>query len=252
MSVAQLLKQQDYEHYLFSLFLPGHLRPAVWAILAFHAELTSIPGKIHEPLAGAMRLAWWRERLDDLYAGKPPPGHEVLAALAPVLKQHSLPKNQWDRLFAVYGSLVEGEGCRTEEEAGHLAGEMCAPWLHLIAALENVGEEGYAQRESMAKAYGLLRLPERHASLLPRREEGESYRLFVEDVLSRQKILHEKIDKKTSGNDINHKIFVLLSCLCSLHVSNIKSFDNKEIPVERLDRSPLFPLRFWGRVLLTK
>jgi phytoene synthase len=35
-----------------------------------------------EPMLGAIRLAWWRERLEELDAGLPPPGEPRLSAIA--------------------------------------------------------------------------------------------------------------------------------------------------------------------------
>ncbi len=53
-------------------------------------------------MIGQIRLAWWQERIEDLYEGHVTPGHPVLTALQPVTAH--VPK---DMLIALVESYRE-------------------------------------------------------------------------------------------------------------------------------------------------
>ena len=59
--LAQDLRRHDYERYLLSLVAPRIARRALWAALAFNAELARIPDQVSQAVLGQMRLAWWRD-----------------------------------------------------------------------------------------------------------------------------------------------------------------------------------------------
>jgi len=51
-----------------------------------------------EPALGAIRLAWWRERLEELDSGKPPPGEPRLSAIEHQLLGRGITGKQLSRL----------------------------------------------------------------------------------------------------------------------------------------------------------
>ena len=63
------------------LWSPAPLRPALAALFALDGELARVVLTTTDPMIGRIRLAWWRERLQALDDGAPPPA-PVLAALA--------------------------------------------------------------------------------------------------------------------------------------------------------------------------
>lgn len=81
---GQIARRFDHERYLASLFAPGDAREFLWATLAFNHEIARIREIVREPLLGHMRLQWWRDALDALASGSPPPS-PVVAALSEVL-----------------------------------------------------------------------------------------------------------------------------------------------------------------------
>lgn len=62
--IAGYLREADRERYLSTLFLPAAKRPAVQALLAFSADIASIPARVREPAAGEIRLQWWVDALE--------------------------------------------------------------------------------------------------------------------------------------------------------------------------------------------
>jgi phytoene/squalene synthetase len=77
-----MVRARDYRRFLAIQLAPRGARARLYAITAFAAELTEIPQKVREPLAGFMRFAWWREALAAMQAGAPARAHPVLEALA--------------------------------------------------------------------------------------------------------------------------------------------------------------------------
>ena len=76
--------------YYSFLFLPPERRRAITALYAFCREVDDVVDECHDPQLAAIKLAWWREELDRLYAGQPE--HPVTRALQAVLPNFSLPQ----------------------------------------------------------------------------------------------------------------------------------------------------------------
>lgn len=158
MDARTLLRHTDYEWYLIGVMLPPSLREEAWAVLAVAAELATVPQKTREPLAGAMRLAWWREQLQALAQGAPPPEHPLLQAVRPAMAAGRLPWSQWERLIAAHGAALEAGGVWTAEALDAMAREATAPCLHLLAALAGEYAVDMPWRESLGELYGGWRM----------------------------------------------------------------------------------------------
>lgn len=61
---AAVVRKADKDRYLAALFVPAGKRGFLQALYAFDLELSAIAVRVREPLAGEMRLQWWREVLD--------------------------------------------------------------------------------------------------------------------------------------------------------------------------------------------
>jgi 15-cis-phytoene synthase len=60
-----------------------------------------------EPALGAIRLAWWRERLEELDAGLPPPGEPRLSAIARQLLSRGISGTELSQLEDAWLPLLE-------------------------------------------------------------------------------------------------------------------------------------------------
>ncbi len=90
--LRKLVRDQDYEHYLCSLFAPALHRTALWAALALTHELLRIPTLATEPMAGLVRLKWWQEQLEQHASpAHMSSEHPVLTTLAPFLQTDAIP-----------------------------------------------------------------------------------------------------------------------------------------------------------------
>jgi 15-cis-phytoene synthase len=95
---AALVREADKDRFLATLFAPADRRDALYALYAFNAEVARVPEAVREPLAGEIRLQWWRDVLAGARAEEAS-GHPVAAALGEVIRQHRLPAPRREALI---------------------------------------------------------------------------------------------------------------------------------------------------------
>ncbi len=94
---AALARSQDPDRFAAALLAPPAAREALFALLAFNHEVAKTAEVVSEPLLGEIRLQWWQESLEGLYAGTPR-HHEVVQALAEAVAAHDLPRAELEAL----------------------------------------------------------------------------------------------------------------------------------------------------------
>lgn len=92
------LKAGDPDRYLAVLYSPAQMRADLAALYAFNLEIARIRDAIREPMAGEIRLQWWRDALASPEAGADS-GHPVAEAFAKVIETHCLPASALDAYF---------------------------------------------------------------------------------------------------------------------------------------------------------
>jgi len=88
----------DHDRFLCALFAPEAEREDLFALYAFNQEVARIREAVSEPLIGQMRLQWWRDTMDAIYAGDAP-RHHVALGLAEAVRRHDLTRAHFDRLI---------------------------------------------------------------------------------------------------------------------------------------------------------
>jgi phytoene synthase len=96
--LLELVRRVDYDRYLCGLFAPPERRAALFALIAFNHEIARVRETVSEPSLGQIRLQWWRETIEGIYAGTPR-RHDVAAALAASIARHNLARAPFDRLI---------------------------------------------------------------------------------------------------------------------------------------------------------
>ena len=109
-SVGALARAADYDRYLSAVFAPAARREALFALIAFNHEIARIPDAVSEPMLGRIRLQWWREVLDAVYAGAPARRHEVAVPLAEAINGCRLDRAPFDALLDAREADLEEEG----------------------------------------------------------------------------------------------------------------------------------------------
>ena len=102
------LRRDDRDRYLTALLAPPEAREGLIALYGFNLEIARVRETVSEELIGRMRLQWWRDRLDDIYAGTPPK-HPVAEPLAWAVARFALPRGVLEDLIAAREDDLAGE-----------------------------------------------------------------------------------------------------------------------------------------------
>jgi phytoene synthase len=88
----QKAAQSGSSFYYSFLFLPPERRRAITALYAFCREVDDVVDEVSDPAVARKKLAWWRREIDATVDGAPE--HPVGKALAPVIRDFGLPRDQ--------------------------------------------------------------------------------------------------------------------------------------------------------------
>lgn len=91
----EIVATGDPDRYVSAFFAPASKRQALIALYAFHHEVGRVALTVREPMAGHIRLAWWREQIAAVYTGGTLQA-PVPRALAEVARGHALPRDLFD------------------------------------------------------------------------------------------------------------------------------------------------------------
>jgi len=160
------LRRHDHDRYLTCLFAPRASRAHLFALYAFNLEVAKTPEVVSEAMLGQIRLQWWRESIEGIYAGSPR-HHEVVEPLASAVAAHGLTRDHFERLIDARETDLGQEAPESLSalEAYAEATSATLVWL----ALEILGAKDEASRRAgrslgIAWAYiGLLRALPFHA-----------------------------------------------------------------------------------------
>ncbi|NVO13767.1 MAG: phytoene/squalene synthase family protein [Rhodoplanes sp.] len=85
-----LVREADRDRFLAALFAPAGLRPHLFALYAFNAEVARVRDAAKTPIAGEIRLQWWRDALSGEGHGEVR-ANPVADALLTTVAAHGLP-----------------------------------------------------------------------------------------------------------------------------------------------------------------
>ena len=92
-SLDGLVRRVDPDRWLSSRFVADPVKRAdLIALYAYDHELARAPKVASKPLIAEIRLAWWREVLDEIFGGKPVRAHPAAQALADAVRRNALPR----------------------------------------------------------------------------------------------------------------------------------------------------------------
>ena len=113
------VREGDRDRYLSVLYAAAAVRPALFALHGLDMALEKVVAGTTEPMIGAIRLAWWREALEGLDAGKVP-AQPLLAVIAAEVLPRGITgaelavlEDRWGELIgsdAVSDAHIEGGG----------------------------------------------------------------------------------------------------------------------------------------------
>ncbi len=95
LDIEETVATRDPDRHVATFFAPARARRPLLALYAFDVELAHIGEAVREPMAGHVRLAWWREQLATIYDGGTP-ASPTGRALAETIRTHALPRGLID------------------------------------------------------------------------------------------------------------------------------------------------------------
>ncbi len=153
-----LIRRVDPDRWLSSRFVADRqARADLIALYAYDHEITRAPRMVSNPLLGEIRLTWWREALDEIYAGDRVRRHPAADALTSAVRRHDLERAMLEApLDARYDDL---------EAVGYADDAALNAWLDaaygvvagLAARMLDSSVDPTAARAA-ARAWGLSRL----------------------------------------------------------------------------------------------
>jgi phytoene synthase len=114
---------------LIRLYWPAELRPAFDALFDIDDAMAEVVLRSTQPALGAIKLAWWRQRLEELDEGKVPAEPRLQAAAAELLPR-GVSGRALGKLEEGWARLLEGD----EPKSFILSAEARGPLLLTLAA----------------------------------------------------------------------------------------------------------------------
>lgn len=137
---ADLVKRNDVDRYLSTLFAPRDKRPLLFALYAFAVEIAQTRFRVSEPMLGEIRYQWWREAVEGLFAGAPR-RHEVINALAQTLQRQPLPQAPFGALIDAHARDLNETPLITPEDLLLYGQALSFPVMMLAALILTRGEK---------------------------------------------------------------------------------------------------------------
>jgi phytoene/squalene synthetase len=139
--LADEVRRGDPDRWRAAMLAPAAARPGLFALYAFNLEVARAPWVASEPALAAIRLAWWREALDEIYDGRAPRRHPVVGGLAEAVAAGDLPRRLFEGMIDARVAEVEGPAADVAAVEGyvdHTAGHL------MELAARHLGAEGAA------------------------------------------------------------------------------------------------------------
>uniref|UniRef100_A0A2P2JAN0 NADH dehydrogenase (Ubiquinone) complex I, assembly factor 6 n=2 Tax=Rhizophora mucronata TaxID=61149 RepID=A0A2P2JAN0_RHIMU len=189
---VQQVRNYDYHHYLCLLELPLDMRKAAFALRALNVETAKAMDVASDPRIGLMRLLWWQEAINKIYANKSIE-HPTAQALSAVISENQISKRWLTR--SIEARINDGRREETDipeciEELEKYAEDTASTLLYLTLQAGSIRSTAADHAAShIGKASGLLLLlrslpyhasRNRHFSYLPK-EVAAKHGLLVKE-----------------------------------------------------------------------
>ena len=196
---GNIVRQQDSDRFLLSLFASKQHRPALWALFAFNYEIAKTREVVSDTTIGLIRLQWWRDEIGKIYKGNKIQPNEILQALAQAIEEYNLPQKLFDDL--IYAREFDLEGIPPANIEGLL--KYCeyinAPLMRL--ALKILGEEcNDTQVVDISVHYSLVGMIRSVPYMLKMQ-----FLLLPQDILAQYDLSQQKLFN-FKGNDLLPKV----------------------------------------------
>jgi phytoene synthase len=248
----QLVRAADKDRYLASLFIVGPARRHILALYAFNAEVAAVRDRTSEPMAGEVRLQWWRDALiGDASGGAE--GNPVAAAMIETLRHHPSLRRNLERLLEARAFDLYSDPMPSLDALRGYLNATASSLFEMAGTVVGEDEKGIARAaEPAGLAYGLaglLRSLPQHASrgqiFLPP-ESLEAFGVQSEDILAGHTTPELRAALTALRDDVRKHLAeakTRMAGLSSTVRSAFLSLSLVELYLERMDRTDYDPFR---------
>ncbi len=145
----------DPDRFLLSLLAEKERQADLWPLIAFNYEIAKTREIVTDTNIGLIRLQWWRDALEKIYAGGEVAPNEIVEGLAVSIKKYDLPLELFNALLYAREFDLEDVCPASMEGLIHYADFTHTPLVQLI--LKVLGEKEDECRAS-AISYTLVGL----------------------------------------------------------------------------------------------
>jgi phytoene synthase len=161
---ADLVRSADRDRFIATLFAPAQYRDALHALYAFNVEIASARDRTRDPVAGEIRLQWWREIVQGERGGEAI-ASPVAASLLDTIEKYGLPTSAILTLIEARRFDLYNEPMLTIAELEDYAIKTSSALIAMAARILGVDAVAPARPAGIAYAMtGLLAALPRHAA----------------------------------------------------------------------------------------
>ena len=157
----RLVREEDKDRFLAGLFAPEPQRRRLFALYALEIELARAAQRVKEPLAGEIRLQWWRDAVSgsvpDQVAGNP-----VAAAFTETAEVSRLPQQTILDLIDAHGRDLVPEEVRDEHDAAQKATALLSLAVRILNDGSDPAIDDLIGHAGAATSYGAPAHARRH------------------------------------------------------------------------------------------
>lgn len=156
----EIVRKDDPDRYLLSLFAPYRAQRGLWALYAFNQEVAKIRDSVSEKMLGEIRIQWWQDVLVDISEGTVRE-QPIIKELAHLLQKVDISKLLTEMLDGRRSDLLD-EGAATFEALCDYADKVGGTLYAAAAIIEHddlskIGQRAARQLGSAWAMLGLIR-----------------------------------------------------------------------------------------------
>jgi phytoene synthase len=158
--------------YYSLLFVPNDQRRAATALYAFLREVTDVTDECREEGVARVKLQWWRDEVQRMFAGQP--RHPVTTALGEATRTYSLPQEQFQEIIDGVEMDLDYTSYATFKEL--------SLYCHRVASMPTLMSAeiyGYDDRQTLKYAHQLGTALQLTRIIYNLRHDGTRGRLYV-------------------------------------------------------------------------
>jgi 15-cis-phytoene synthase len=155
---AELVQKGDPDRFRCAMVAPVALRGRLMAIYAFNLEVAKAPWVTQEPMIAQIRLQFWHDEIEAVFAGKTGSKHEVLGPLAQVISEANLPREPFDALINARMFEIRQEPHANRAEFDMYIHNTSGTVMEMAARALGAGDPAIPSVRDYAYAFGVAKL----------------------------------------------------------------------------------------------